>query len=189
MKKFNQKIAQSLVVCGMLFVGQATMVEAAATSSEPINTIVATSSATSTPVHDAVAVEKQVRDYFADIPVMIEIARCESKFRQFTDAGNVLRGGSGGGMVGIFQFFESIHAETALGLGFDLLTIEGNLGYARHLYTSEGTTPWVSCVPAVLPVAATLMSPATKELHIKLLTQVVELLKELLKLELARVGR
>jgi hypothetical protein len=189
MKKYNQKISQSLFVCGMLFVGQATMVEAAATSSVPMNTTVATSSATSTQVHDAVAVEKQVRDYFADIPVMIEIARCESKFRQFTDAGNVLRGGSGGGMVGIFQFFESIHAKTALGLGFDLKTVEGNVGYARHLYTSEGTSPWASCVPAVLPVTAVVMSPATMELKIKLLTQVVELLKELLKLELAKAEK
>ena len=39
------------------------------------------------------SVEATVREYFADIPVMIEIARCESKFRQFADSGNVLRGG------------------------------------------------------------------------------------------------
>src|SRR5690606_12508644 len=59
------------------------------------------------------AVEEKVRDYFADTPVMVEIARCESKFRQYTDSGQPLRGGSGGGMVGVFQFFESIHQNAA----------------------------------------------------------------------------
>lgn len=86
--------------------------------------------------------EKRVREYFKDIPVMIEIARCESNFRQYTDAGNVLRGGDSGGMVGVFQFFESIHATPALALGFDITTLEGNLGYAKYVYEREGTAPW-----------------------------------------------
>lgn len=86
--------------------------------------------------------EKRIREYFKDVPVMIEIARCESNFRQYTDAGNVLRGGDSGGMVGVFQFFESIHATPAKALGFDITTLEGNLAYAKHVYTSQGTTPW-----------------------------------------------
>ena len=86
--------------------------------------------------------EAKVRAYFKDTPVMIEIARCESAFRQYTDSGNVLRGGASGGMVGIFQFFESIHAVPAKNLGFDITTLDGNLGYAKHVYTSEGTVPW-----------------------------------------------
>lgn len=89
-------------------------------------------------------VESKVREYFADTPAMIEIARCESNFRQFTDAGNPLRGGNGGGMIGVFQFFESIHAPVADGLRFDLETVEGNLAYASHIYKSQGTTPWNS---------------------------------------------
>lgn len=86
--------------------------------------------------------EAKVRAYFKDIPVMIEIARCESEFRQYTDAGNVLRGGDSGGMIGVFQFFESIHAVPAKALGFDLATLDGNLGYAKHVHISEGTVPW-----------------------------------------------
>ena len=86
--------------------------------------------------------EAKVRAYFKDIPVMIEIARCESKFRQFTDSGTVLRGGDSGGMIGVFQFFESIHSTPAKTLGFDLATLDGNLGYAKHVYTTEGTVPW-----------------------------------------------
>lgn len=86
--------------------------------------------------------EAKVREYFKDIPVMIEIARCESAFRQYTDGGNVLRGGASGGMIGVFQFFESIHSTPAKTLGFDLATLDGNLGYAKHVYTTEGTVPW-----------------------------------------------
>ena len=86
--------------------------------------------------------EKRVHEYFKDLPVMIEIARCESEFRQYVDSGAVLRGGSAGGMIGIFQFFESVHTVPAKALGFDLATVDGNLGYARHLYEAQGTTPW-----------------------------------------------
>ncbi len=160
------------VVCGM----HVEITLAATTTS-------AVSTATNT--HDAVAVEKRVREYFTDIPVMIEIARCESKFRQFTDSGSVLRGGGSEGMIGIFQFYEVIHKQGALALGFDINTIEGNIGYARYLYTQSGTTPWASCVPNIIP-AATSISAANNELQIKLLKQVIVLLQELLKMELAK---
>lgn len=97
--------------------------------------------ATTTPLTQ-VETEKKVREYFSDLPVMIEIARCESNFRQFTDSGNVLNGGSAGGMIGVFQFFGSIHSTIATKLGFNIDTLEGNLAYARHLHGIEGTAPW-----------------------------------------------
>lgn len=189
----KKTIYVSVVLVGTLFLGQTMRVVASApllVSTGMVASTTATTSAivsTSTPNKQSPAeIEKRVREYFGDIPVMVEIARCESKFRQFTDAGNVLRGGSAGGMIGIFQFFESIHEPAALKLGLDLNTVAGNLGYARHLYTQSGTTPWVSCLPDVIPLASTVMSNENKQLQIKLLTKVVELLKELLKLELAK---
>lgn len=124
-------------------------------------------------------IEAKVRTYFADTPVMIEIARCESKFRQFTDAGNVFYGGAGGGMVGVFQFFESIHKAPARALGYDLATVEGNLGYAKHLYNEQGTTPWQSCVPAT-PVL-----DVNTQQRIALMKQIISLLQQLLALKLA----
>lgn len=136
---------------------------------------IATSSvatATSTPF----AVEKRVREYFVDVPVMIEIARCESKFRQFTDSGAVLRSQ---GMIGVFQFFESVHIAPALKLGFDLETVEGNLKYARHVYTQSGSTPWKSCVPTIVPLS----NEVTLKLRIELLTKLVGLLQQLLALQ------
>jgi hypothetical protein len=177
-----KKFAQIGVVCGLLICfGQGTTVSA--------KQIVATSTVAtltaSTSTQNPAEIEKRVREYFADVPVMIEIARCESKFRQYTDAGNVLRGGGSTGMVGIFQFYELIHKAPALALGYDIETVEGNLGYAKHVYKLEGTRPWASCVPDVIPVPV-VMSDANKELQIKLLTKVVELLTELLKMELGK---
>jgi hypothetical protein len=123
--------------------------------------------------------EAKVREYFKDTPVMIEIARCESNFRQFTDSGSVLRGGSAAGMVGIFQFFESIHAPIAKKLGFDLVTVEGNLGYAKHVHATEGTTPWSSARDCWdTKQTMTTPAPATKE---KLQQQII-ILKKLIAL-------
>ena len=177
-----KKITWSLVLIYGLFIWNSAVTHAATVATTTATT---TSTASSAIVQTPDEIEKRVREFFADNPVMIEVAKCESKFRQFTDAGNVLRGGSGGMMVGVFQFFESVHTTAAKKLGFDLLTVEGNIGYAKHVYAQSGTTPWASCVPDVVPVA-TVMSAANKELQIKLLTKVVELLTELLKLELAK---
>jgi hypothetical protein len=127
-------------------------------------------------------IETKLRTYFADVPVMIDIARCESNFRQFTDSGNVFYGGAGGGMIGIFQFHESVHSATARSLGFDLTTVEGNVGYARHLYQQSGTSPWRSCVPAITAPS----SDADLLLRIELLKQVISLLQQLLELKLAQ---
>jgi hypothetical protein len=102
----------------------------------------ATKKATSAEFFTPTESEAKVRAYFKDVPVMIEIARCESAFRQYTDSGAVLHGGASGGMIGVFQFFESVHAVPAKTLGFDLATLDGNLGYARHLYEAQGTAPW-----------------------------------------------
>jgi len=145
------------------------------------------------------SVEETVREYFADIPVMIEIARCESKFRQFADSGNVLRGGAGGQMVGVFQFFDRYHTSPAYDLGFDIETLEGNLEYARYTYERQGTSPWDSArhcwdVPLAAAPTAPLNSatvtdavstPDTDALlreKIALLQQVIMLLQQLLEL-------
>ena len=146
-----------------------------ATTTLPIST--STTTATTT-VQDQVAVEKQVRDYFADVPAMIQIARCESNFRQFTDSGSVLHGGASRGMIGVFQFNEQMHATAARTLGFNLATLEGNIGYARAVYMQQGTTPWASCEPTPL-------LSDNSQLRIELLTKLIGLLQQLLAMKLA----
>jgi hypothetical protein len=88
-------------------------------------------------------IEAQVDSYFADIPVMISIAKCESGFREFNADGSILYGGNGS-MVGVFQLDGTVHRDRALALGFDINTVNGNLGYARYLFGALGSDPWIS---------------------------------------------
>lgn len=96
-------------------------------------------------------VEAHVRDYFSDIPILAEVARCESHFTQFTKSGKVLRGTAVREDVGVMQINETYHLEAAKKLGLDIYTLDGNLAYARHLYESEdkggkglGARPWLA---------------------------------------------
>ena len=89
-------------------------------------------------------VEEYVREYFQDTPVMIDIARCESRFRQLTADGTVLKNPHSTAM-GAFQIMASIHADSAQkNLGLNIYTLQGNAAYARYLYETQGTTPWNS---------------------------------------------
>ena len=94
------------------------------------------------PFASAQTVEEYVRDYFADEPVMIAIAQCESQFRQSDKSGKLLKN-STSSAIGVFQIMSSIHAGSAeKNLGIDITTIEGNAAYARYLYEESGTKPW-----------------------------------------------
>ncbi|HEX8994040.1 MAG TPA: hypothetical protein VF803_02185 [Candidatus Paceibacterota bacterium] len=111
--------------------GSATQTAAADASAVPL----------STPAPQTV--QQRVRLYFAGVPILAEIARCESKFRQYDADGNVLRGQVHTD-VGVMQVNEYYHGEEAKKLGYDLYTLDGNMAYARYLYEREGTTPWLS---------------------------------------------
>lgn len=86
--------------------------------------------------------EKKVKSYFKDNPILIEIARCESSFRQYDTNGDVLRGTVNKSDLGLMQINEYYHGISADKLGFDLETPEGNMAYARYLYEREGGQPW-----------------------------------------------
>ena len=98
-------------------------------------------------IENLMTVEEYVRGYFSDIPVMIEIAKCESRFRQYDKNGEVLRGAVNSLDRGVMQINEYYHGESAEKLGYDLLTIEGNTAYARYIYEKYGVKPWVSSSP------------------------------------------
>jgi len=91
-----------------------------------------------------VSTEAYVRDYFKDTPILAEVARCESGFRQFDSNGNVIRGKVNKGDIGIMQINKYYHEDDATKLGIDIYTIDGNLAYAEHLYQKYGLDPWVS---------------------------------------------
>jgi len=91
--------------------------------------------------------QERVEEYFKDVPIMIDVARCESQFRQYNSNGTVLRGIANSQDVGVMQINEKYHATTALKLGLDIYSLEGNLDYGRYLYETQGTRPWVYSSP------------------------------------------
>jgi hypothetical protein len=92
-------------------------------------------------------VEAYVRSYFAETPALAEVARCESRFRQFGKDGNVLRGIVVNDDLGVMQINNYFHGKTAEKLGLDLHTLEGNLAYAKYLYEKQGLKPWSASAP------------------------------------------
>lgn len=86
--------------------------------------------------------EEQVRAYFSETPILAEVARCESEFRQFDANGQVLRGTVNAQDVGVMQINEHYHLATAQKLGLNIHTLEGNMAYAKYLYDTQGTRPW-----------------------------------------------
>ncbi len=96
------------------------------------------------PVED---VESYVRAYFAKTPIMAEVARCESQFRQLGKDGLVLRGRVVSDDLGVMQINAYFHQDTAEKLGFDLYSLEGNLAYAKNLYERQGLQPWSASAP------------------------------------------
>lgn len=94
-------------------------------------------------------VKQRVQEYFADIPIMVRIAGCESKFHQHDHTGNVLTSVTND--LGVMQINVLAHSETAQKLGYDLTNIEDNMAYARMLYNQSGTTPWNSSAKCWAP--------------------------------------
>lgn len=91
---------------------------------------------------DCPLIEARVREYFADIPIMIEIARCESTFQQYEEDGRPLMNRLGSSAMGVFQIMFSIHNAYAEVLELDIQTLDGNMAYARYLYETQGVKPW-----------------------------------------------
>lgn len=92
-------------------------------------------------------VEAIVRNYFADIPVMIQVARCESTFRHTLADGSVLQGLVDNDDTGVMQINKRYHLKTATALDLDLEDIYDNMAYARYLYERQGVQPWNASRP------------------------------------------
>lgn len=96
------------------------------------------------PITDSKNVEKFINDYFADIPVLAKIAKCESRYRQFNSKGDVLKGKENRYDRGVMQINILYHADTAEDLGLDINNLDDNVAYARYLYEKQGAKPWIS---------------------------------------------
>ena len=91
--------------------------------------------------------ELAVREYFKDIPVMIEVARCESTFVHHRDDGSVLSGYIDSDDTGVMQINKRYHLKTATALNLDLNDFKDNMEFARHLYNEQGLQPWSASKP------------------------------------------
>lgn len=95
-------------------------------------------------IGDVMSTEQYVRHYFKDIPIMIQIARCESTFRQLDSDGEIHRGRVNNADVGVMQINEFYHLDKSEKENYNIYTLEGNTAYARELYEDKGTQPWSS---------------------------------------------
>ncbi len=132
-----------------LFMLASAFVPNGAEATTTVNALIAEPSATttlstSTPM-TIKETEEYVRDYFSDTPILAEIARCESSFRQIDGrTGKPLVGKVNQGDIGVMQINKYYHEEDAQKLGIDIYTLEGNLKFAEILYGKYGAKPWVS---------------------------------------------
>ena len=78
------------------------------------------------------SIEDKIREEFADAPVMIFIAKCESGFKNVP---------SKTGDFGPFQI-NQVHLNTLKTLGLDRTNVDDNIKFARYLYNQKGTQPW-----------------------------------------------
>ena len=84
---------------------------------------------------------EKVTQAFLDAPIMIEVARCESRFK--ITAHNTTLNVDGTTDGGIFQL-NSIHDQELATLGLDKFDLEDNIRFARILYDRNGLQPWKS---------------------------------------------
>ncbi len=96
------------------------------------------------PISDSKNVERFLNDYFADIPLMAKIAKCESRNRHLGSDGQVLKGETTPLDRGVMQINLHYHAKAAEKLGLDLHDLDDNVAYARYLYEKEGAKPWMA---------------------------------------------
>jgi len=96
------------------------------------------------PITDSKNVEKFINDYFADIPILTKIAKCESRYRHLNLNGDVLKGEENIYDRGVMQINILYHASTAEELGLNIHNLDDNVRYARYLYEKEGAKPWMS---------------------------------------------
>jgi hypothetical protein len=105
------------------------------------------STSASSPVKHSGYTEAAVREYFNDIPEMIEVAFCESTFRHTLADGSVLQGRVDPADTGVMQINKRYHLETATAMNLDIENLYDNMAYARYLYEKQGLQPWMASAP------------------------------------------
>ncbi|MDB5259244.1 MAG: hypothetical protein JWO73_452 [Candidatus Taylorbacteria bacterium] len=137
----------STVALNSSVTGTVTSTAMAATTTSATTTAIIQTIDANSPVGRSLSYRQKVQEYFKNEPILIEVARCESEFRQFKKDGTVIRGIVNNQDVGIMQINEKYHLAASKALGYDIYSVEGNLAYARYIYEEQGAAPWVSSSP------------------------------------------
>lgn len=87
-------------------------------------------------------IKQLVEQEFGRGSVMVRVAYCESRHRQFNKSGAVLRGEQNPQDVGIFQINEYWNLAESKKIGNNIYTIEGNIKHAKYMFERYGTKPW-----------------------------------------------
>ncbi len=115
--------------------------EIIASSTQTASIVVAISTTTS--FTDNAGVMAYVKAQYWNEPILVDIARCESAFRQYDlKTGEVLHGVKDNQDIGIMQINEQYQGAKAASMGYDIDTVEGNVAYAAYLYQTQGAAPW-----------------------------------------------
>lgn len=87
-------------------------------------------------------IKQLIEREFGKDSVMVRVAWCESKHRQFNKKGTVLRGEQNPQDVGIFQINEYWNLAEAQRLGHNIYSVDGNIEHAKYMFKRYGTKPW-----------------------------------------------
>ena len=87
---------------------------------------------------DPKCIEERVK---VEIPELYETIRCESRFRQFDDKGNVLQSHTKD--MGVGQIHVPIWGEEAKRLGYDIYSFRGNMEMTKYILKVQGKKAWV----------------------------------------------
>lgn len=92
--------------------------------------------------------EEIIKKEFPKDPIMVNVARCESGFRQFNPDGTVLISRTAD--WGIFQINQVNH-RTMSKLGIDISTLEGNIEGTQYILKTQGLNAWKNSSHCWLP--------------------------------------
>lgn len=93
-------------------------------------------------VHSTSSLKSIIESEFPDSPVIVDIASCESRLKQFNSDGSVRLGRANPHDIGLFQINETYHRAEAEKLGIDIDTLKGNIAFAKILHKRNGTRDW-----------------------------------------------
>lgn len=99
--------------------------------------------------HTVQGVKNAIIEHFGPNSPMLDVARCESTYRQYDDSGNVLLGIVNPKDRGIFQINAGYWLQYGLDHGWDIDTGEGNMLMADYLYHKYGLQPWAPSFPCM----------------------------------------